>query len=520
MIKKNLAVASETIKKLREENLRVREMLSKEYQEKIQALEEEVVYMKYLLNRAKSSEPNKKLQQRLEKLQENCHKKDKIIEIQDKKLLEISSSVKNQVKEFKNIFEQNISLENELKKAKKLENPDFLQTFIDFFKFSKSLDHKILYKTAKSCLGSSSELSKDLKKHKCVKITKNLLKLCKKLMRFINYNKNFNLPTEDSSLDERNQAKTTNSTNFEEKIPAFSLENSLKSSPEVLSSKIPHLSSKLKKPFESQSRCSLIPIKSSPFAISHSKSQNSESSDKSFPPKIGEFSLNEAKEKLAPRKTLPEPQGPPSFPMQENNEDVFEDKSHSSIIPIAEEIPIFPKDYKNLYQEGEQLLKLIDSQNSRLSKLSKVFNEAYESPSPKEESQEISSRPSVEESQGNVESFQRKRSRWNTNNINTNLRIPFQFQDLGSEGHDQGKEELWSTDNFQGFRSDDDRDSRRSKKNVDLRKDVVLASSKKRNDSRVGKVCRNSPDRFHEYVRPNMKSEKNWDSVEEFFNSD
>ena len=51
-IKKNLSVAVETIHSLREENVKIKEMLQMEYQEKLSSLQNECVYLQFNLKQA------------------------------------------------------------------------------------------------------------------------------------------------------------------------------------------------------------------------------------------------------------------------------------------------------------------------------------------------------------------------------------------------------------------------------------------------------------------------------------
>ena len=570
MIKKNLHIALETITQLREENCKTKEMLKIEYQDKITTLESENVYLKYLLKKNQSKETSKKLMSQIERLQQNCQNKDKIIEIQEKKLNEISQSVKLQVKDFKNIVELNLSLENELKKSKKLESPEIFHVFNDFYHFSKSLGNKVLYKTVKSSLGSSREVLKDLKKHKCIKIMKRQLKLCTKLMKFIDHNKTFNLPSDEiSDIEENFQSKLSNSIKFYDNTSNTSqkLTSKLPTNSSLSSSsripKISMLSEVQKEPkFNStQETRSYTADKSQADVHSHSsslslsrktsltseikeKSQAAETlatspknstSDTKPSPGLLKLAVPQSKA-TKPSKAECESQSPESL-APKSPQPASKQIEKQEIPSIAEEIPIFPKDYSSLFQEGEHLLKLIDNQNSRLSKLSKVMTENYEpslpgvsenQPVPSEESQEISSRHSFEDTSGNVETFQRKRSRWNTNNSPApNLRIPFALNEDEKGLDDLPDEELshkrngwqdrsWNKNqnqNLLGMDKSDCEDRRSETRGLK----VGMRRSKSPKKSPRNSPC---PSRFQEYVRPNMKSEKNWESVEEFFNSD
>ena len=570
-IKKNLHIALETITQLREENCKTREMLKIEYQDKITTLESENVYLKYLLKKNQSKETSTKLMAQVERLQQNCQNKDKIIEIQEKKLNEISQSVKLQVKDFKNIVELNLSLENELKKTKKLESSEIFHVFNDFYHFSKSLGNKILYKTVKSCLGSSREVLKDLKKHKCIKIMKRLLKLCGKLMKFIDFNKTFNLPADEiSDIEENFQSKLSNSircygqnssTSHElaSKLPTSTSLSSSTRIPKISTLSEVHKEPKINSTQETRSytadKSQADPHShSSSLSLSRKTSLTSEVKEKLPSPEAPSASPKNSHSEARPsgsegKASLPSAKA--SKPGKAEAEAVHAEPSPSKFLltaakqiakeeipSIAEEIPIFPKDYSSLFQEGEHLLKLIDNQNSRLSKLSKVMTESYEpslpgvsedQPVPSEESQEISSRHSVEDNPGNVETFQRKRSRWNTNTNNSpapNLRIPFGLNE-DEKGLDDA---LDAVDQEVSYKRNgwQDRSWNKNLPNLDKSEFDDRKSETRglkvnvRRSKSPKKSPRNSPllTRFQEYVRPNMKSEKNWESVEEFFNAD
>ena len=490
-IKKNLSAAVQTINTLREENGKIKEMLQLEYQEKLSSLQNECVYLQFKLKQAQKKELSKSSLIELEKMKNLCRNKDKVIEIQEQKLIEIGKSVKSQVKEFKNVIEYSKSLESELMKVKSPELQGILPLFYEFFKFSKSLSQKILYQTVKSSLGSVKDVFKDIEKNNYGKILKKLVSLCTELLRCLELNKSMRGSVTKKALEpeQRINTMTSNSTNYDErnlnlteskehsmKSPSIgnsSLNSSLKAKP--LSKDLIKLHSRLKK-IENDVELSSKSGHSKQSSLNRSENPSGNLNPNGVvSPKIA---ASCAQGKTVSK--IPKVQG-------------GDRNAREEIEQIDEEIPIYPKDYSCLFKEGEQLLVLIDNQNSRLSRLSKEISGTYQ-PDPLEISQEISSgRSENENEEGEVKAdnpaFTRKRSRWNTvsdpienfNSVSTNLRIPEKSQE------NLGK----------------------------LKKSKIPEPKTTKNE-------RNSPsqNRFSGYMRPNLKKEANWESVEEFFTSD
>lgn len=487
-IRKNLSSAVETINTLRGENEKIKEMLQLEYQEKLNSLQNECVYLQFKLKQAQKNELGKNSLIELENIKNLCRKKDKVIELQEKKLMEIGKSVKSQVKEFKNVIEYSKSLESELMKVKNFKSQGIFPIFYEFFKFSKNLSEKVLYQTVKSSLGSVKDVFKDIEKNNFGKILKKLLNLCTELLRCLELNKSIRDSINKKSLEpeERVNTKTSNSTNYDEKnlnltdlkedsmknhsLCSSSLNSSLKGKP--LSKDLIKLQSRLNN-IEKNVELSSKSGHSKQSSLNQSENlPGNFNSNGVFSPKVNASCLQD--------KTIskiPKVQGVDRVEKKE-------------IEQIDEEIPIYPKDYSSLFKEGEQLLVLIDNQNSRLSRLSKEISGTYQ-PDPHEISQEISSRGSENEEEFKTDNkvFTRKRSRWNTNtapienlnSVSTNLRIP-----------DRSQESL------------------------------EKLTKSKISEPKTSKNERNSPsqNRFSGYIRPTLKKEANWESVEEFFNSD
>ena len=114
-IKRNLILAAETISMLKLENQTIRDSVKKEYEEKINYLDNECQFLKGQLSLLSNLQEKKvALKQQIKSLTKNIIKKDKIIYSQEEKLQEISSSIKEQVNNTKSLINYNNILRNQL----------------------------------------------------------------------------------------------------------------------------------------------------------------------------------------------------------------------------------------------------------------------------------------------------------------------------------------------------------------------------------------------------------------------
>ncbi|OMJ92973.1 hypothetical protein SteCoe_4194 [Stentor coeruleus] len=479
----DLHQAVQTISHLRQENSKFRQTLHNQYDKKIKDLEYENERLsKQLLSSEKHFKKNKELKEKLENLKQIASDKEKIIKLQESKLIEIGDMIRDQMMQVKSLISYNSELNIRLEKAKQnnscgIESVE--EDFKDFFNSCKGFKKHSVYKNLKRTLGCFEVVQDKIRKNKCVKIVRNLIDLIRMLLPL--------------------------ALRFSEDVQTKS----------VLTQTIVSTSSLIRK-LEIEKPCKSLPANNKLHSIDSPTSSFQIDSPTIIPDPC--ISL-EANTTISPKykSTCPEPinnpfeETPPSLNITESpsksiqisnkiNKRVLKTPPNQEISPKSSE-PLSP----NLKLPQEPPNNILPNLSNKNSPIPKEKSEPISTPEKpnlgfsnlnndltnlysQEESRFLSRSPSIEDPSphtNSAETSRIQRSKWNMSGF-MNLHIP---QNLDSESPASQPPQT-----------------------------IPEEFNRKKTINRLTKIpYHNESNRFTEYVRPTFKEEGVWDSVKNFF---
>lgn len=501
----DLHQAVQTISHLRQENSKFRQTLHNQYKNKIKDLELENGRLnKQLSLSEKYLKKNKELKEKVENLKQIASDKEKIIKLQESKLIEIGDMIRDQMMQVKALVNYNAELNALLEKAKQnnscgIESVE--EDFKDLFKDCKGFKMHSIYRDVKRTLGCFEVVHEKIRKNKCAKIIRNLIDLTRVLLPLaVKYSEDVQTR---SVLTQTIMTASSLIRKLEIEKPCKSLptNNKLQSIDSPTNSTKIHSPTIIPDPFISLETSTLEtpkyksaypepiqnPFEETPPSLNLTESPNkSPHLSDTINKRVLKFSFNKESQHT---KEIPSNSSESSSPFIKSLSEIPTSLSiiNNSNPSLQQEISNLSNQTPQSYKEKSDTISTPEKPNLGFSSLNNDLTNLYS----QEESRILSRSPSLDDPSphtNSAETSRIQRSKWNMSGL-MNLHIP---QNLDSESPAS-----------------------------QLPPTIPEELNKRKPTSRLTKIsCNNETNRFTEYVRPTFKEEGVWDSVKNFFTPD